>query len=225
MEQHILTPLNAYLEIEIPEDALFGEEDFATAYKRFNEAQVAWEKALHSERKRLNVPEGQDITKAPGAVIPDHSFNERMEFGPQLYHATESRYRESFGDLSGDGWDSERESKPCHEGEYPNDCNGAHSIAGFEVALFAQREHWDTFPGLKVNDDGTCENAACYGGRTVLFVHGVPKDEDIKGRYRVNDHTTLVVGGIDTLMWNRRTWEGRALEPQQISEGATVRRN
>lgn len=52
-------------------------------------------------------------------------------------------------------------------------------------------------PSVKQSDNGEFENSACYYGATVLLVHGSPTTEQIQGRYRLNDHTVLVVEGVD----------------------------
>jgi len=191
---HIVTPLQHYLEIQVPE----GIGDFATAYKPFAEAEANWERVLESERARLDTPQGKSPFDDPNAVPqPDNKLNERCELEAELFDATADRYVESFADLNGNGCLlGERESKPCHyESKYG--CSGWHSLSGFGIALFAQAEHYNVFPQVKKAETGEFENVACYYGATVLLVHGSPTTEQIQGRYRLNDHTVLVVDGVD----------------------------
>jgi hypothetical protein len=187
-----VTPLRHYLEIQVPD----GERDFATAYKPLAEVEANWTRVVESERARLETPPGQSPFADPGAVHePDSKLNERIELEHELFHATVERYRESFGDLTGEHWEIERESTPCHENKYGS-CPGWHTIAGFGIALFAQTEADLINPSVKKADNGEFENVACYGS-TVLLVHGSPTTEQIQGRYRLNDHTVLVVEGVD----------------------------
>jgi hypothetical protein len=189
-----VTPLTHYLEIQVPE----GEGDFATLYKPLAEAYANWERVLESERARLQTPPGRSPFADPNAVPePEDKLNERCELECELFQATEDRYHESFGDLNGEhclAW--ERESAPCHENKYGS-CSGWHSIAGFGIALFAQTGSVHVHPQVKKTENGEFENVACYYGATVLLVHGSPTTEQIRGRYRLNDHTVLVVEGVD----------------------------
>jgi hypothetical protein len=188
-----VTPLRHYLEIQVPE----GESDFATAYKPLAEAEANWERVLESERARLKTPQGQSPFADPNAVPePDSKLNERVELENELFDATVERYRESFGDLNGEHRVMERESTPCHENKY-GFCSGWHTIAGFGIALFAQTESYVLNSSVKKAENGEFENVACYYGATVLLVHGSPTTEQIRGRYRLNDHTVLVVEGVD----------------------------
>lgn len=188
-----VTPLTHYLEIQVPE----GEGDFATAYKPLADADANWERVLESERARLNIPSGQSAWAHPDAAPePESKLNERVELETELLDATGERYREAFGDLNGEGLGMEREPTPCHESKY-GFCSGWHSIAGFGVALFAQTESYVLNPSVKKAENGEFENVACYYGATVLLVHGSPTTEQIQGRYRLNDHTVLVVEGVD----------------------------
>jgi len=188
-----VTPLRHYLEIQVPED----KGDFATAYKPLAEADAEWERVLDSERHRLKIPSGQSVWVHPDAAPePDSKLNERFELETELFYATIERYCESFGDLNGEQLGLERESAPCHESKY-GFCSGWHSIAGFGVAMFAQTESYLMNPSVKKVDNGEFENVACYYGATVLLVHGSPTTEQIQGRYRLNDHTVLVVEGVD----------------------------
>jgi hypothetical protein len=186
-----VTPLTHYLEIQVPE----REGDFATAYRPLADADADWVRVLESERARLNIPSGQSVWAHPDAASePDRKLNERVEWETELLDATVERYREAFGDLNGESLGMERESTPCHKDKYG--CSGWHSIAGFGVALFAQAESHLLNPSVKQADNGEFENAACYFGATVLLVHGSPTTEQIQGRYRLNDHTVLVVEGV-----------------------------
>ena len=205
-QQPAVTALSHWLEIEVPDTETeceqFGTHDFAAAWKPLAEADAAYWKAMDAERKRLNVP--GDVTQHPNCKpMPDGKFQERCDFQAHLREVTDARYRESYGDLNGEGpcWLSSRE----RESEPHADCHGSHSVGGFEIVLFAQKEHYEQLPQIKeVNDDwenpnGEFKNVACYYGQTVLLVNGSPTTEQVKGRYRLNDHTVLVVEGIDNV--------------------------
>jgi len=193
-----LSLLEHYLEIQVPEDA----GDFATAYKPIAEAEATWENVLDSERARLKTPQGQSPFDDPDALPePDSKFNERCELEAELFGATADRYVESFSDLNGEGLGLDRESAPCHDEYGYGRCSKWHSLAGFGIAVFAQAEHYNVYPQVKKQDNGEFENVACYYGATVLLVHGSPTTEEIKGRYRLNDHTFLVVEGVEDLFF------------------------
>jgi hypothetical protein len=146
----------------------------------------------------VQVPESEgDFATAYKAIAePDDKFRERLELEAELYDATGERYRESFGDLTGESFLEGRDSTPCHWVD-DRSCPGWHSIAEFDIALFAQMDFQPCNPSVKKADNGKFENVACYYGATVLLVHGSPTSEQIQGRYRLNDHTVLVVEGVD----------------------------
>ena len=189
-----ITALRHYLEIEVPEDA----GDFTTAMKPIAETEANWERVLEAERARLQTPVGSSPFADPNALPePSNGTDERVELEGELFEATASRYAESFGDLNGEhGSPFERESAPCHKNKY-GFCSSWHSIAGHGIALFAQTKHYNVYPSVKTTENGEFENVACYYGATVLLVHGTPTTDEIKGRYRLNEHTVLVIEGVD----------------------------
>lgn len=230
-QQQVVTALSHWLEIEIPDTETkceqLGTHDFAAAWKPLAEADAAYWKAIDAERKRLNIPQGMSHTEHPDCKpMPDDKFQERCDFRAHLREVTDARYCESFGDLNGEGpcWLASRE----RESEPHVDCRGSHSVGGFEIVLFAQKVDYNQWPEIKeVNNDwenpnGEFKNVARYYSQTVLLVNASPTTEEVKGRYRLNDHTVLVVEGIDNIEVAPKTYSkptplGKLSEPMLVA--------